>query len=253
MKKIIYVTIVMCVSLISVPERVKLETGVTPLPGMVYVPAGQFLMGSEMYQNDEKPSHKVTLKAFFIDINEVTFAEYLKCPGCHRPRFGKAAGKNWPKMQPNWPVVGINWEDADKYCRWKKKRLPTEAEWEKAARGNSGNPYPWGDELDCRHANYVKCGIGHPVDVGSYPPGRSPYGALDMAGNAQEWVADWYDPMYYKNAPNADPPGPATGTKKVLRGGSFDYASQALRTSYRYADYSKNDDTSYGFRCAASP
>jgi len=253
MKKLICIIGVIGVSFFCVSERVQPEPGAVPPPGMVLIPAGPFLMGSDIYQDDEKPSRTVALKTFYIDINEVTYADYLKCP-CRRPRFGKAAGKNWPGMKPNWPVVGVSWEDADKYCRWKKKRLPTEAEWEKAARGgNNGNPYPWGSNIDCQHANYIKCGLNHPVDVGSYPLGKSPYGVLDMAGNAQEWVADWYDQNYYKNAPNADPPGPSAGARKVLRGGSYDYSALSVRVSYRYADYPKNDDTSYGFRCAASP
>ena len=232
------------------------EVGAVPPPGMVYVPAGSFLMGSDLYQKDEKPAREVTLDAFYIDITEVTYGDYMKCARsrkCGSPRLGKAAGRDFPRPRNDWPVVGITWDDAHKYCRWKNKRLPTEAEWEKAARGSTGNPYPWGSVIDCEHANYLPCDIRHPVPVGSYPKGKGPYGTLDMSGNAQEWVADWYGSKYYKKAPNTNPPGPETGKKKVIRGGSYDYVWTAVRTSYRFADYPDNYDNSYGFRCVLSP
>ncbi|MBW1723410.1 MAG: SUMF1/EgtB/PvdO family nonheme iron enzyme [Deltaproteobacteria bacterium] len=213
-------------------------------------------MGSELFRPDERPAHAVKLGAYYIDIYEVTYGDYMDCVRkgkCRRPRLGKSAGKNFPVPRKNWPVIGINWYDAENYCKWKHKRLPTEAEWEKAARGNTGNPYPWGDVIDCGHANYMKCKIGHPVQVGGYPAGKSPYGAMDMAGNAQEWVADWYDPDYYGNSPDKNPFGPSQGERKVLRGGSYDYVWSAVRTTYRYSDFPENHHNSYGFRCAASP
>ncbi len=256
MRKAYYLLAAITLLIISFPSQVQPEPGQTPPGGMAYVPAGKFLMGSDLYQRDERPARPVKLGAFYIDITEVTYGEYMRCVRkrkCRRPRFGKAAGRGFPRPRSNWPVVGINWKGAESYCRWKNKRLPTEAEWEKAARGNTGNPYPWGNMVDCKHANYVRCGIKHPVEVGSYPKGKSPYGALDMAGNAQEWVADWYQPGYYKNAPQTDPKGPDSSKKKVLRGGSYDYVWSAVRTSYRFADFPGNHDNGYGFRCAASP
>lgn len=223
--------------------------------GMVYVEAGPFMMGSNLYQKDEKPLRQVTLDAFYIDITEVSMADYGQCVRsrkCSRPKSGKSFGRGFPPMGANHPAIGVTWYDAENYCSWAGKRLPTEAEWEKAARGNTGFPYPWGTVIDCEHANYYSCKINHPQPVGSYPKGRSPYGALDMAGNVQEWVRDWYDPTYYRHAPNENPPGPADGVKKVLRGGSYDYVWSSVRTSYRFRDLPKNFDNGYGFRCAKS-
>lgn len=226
-------------------------------PGMVYVEAGPFNMGSDLYQRDEQPIHQVTLDAFFIDITEVTNADYAKCQRsgkCHSPHRNKKATRGESiQTGPNYPVVAITWFDAQGYCKWAGKRLPTEAEWEKAARGTTGNPYPWGKEIDCKHANYNRCEVNHPQPVGSYPDGKSPYGALDMAGNVMEWVSDWYDSQYYSKSPARNPTGPDDGVKKALRGGSYDYTFSSVRTSFRFADLPRNWDLKYGFRCVKSP
>jgi formylglycine-generating enzyme required for sulfatase activity len=173
-------------------------------PGMLLVPAGEFIMGSSDSDpdaaDDEKPQHTVYLDAFYIDETEVTNAQYRACV--------EAGACNAPADTTDYdhadyaqhPVVYVSWGDADAYCLWAGKRLPAEAEWEKAARGTDGRTYPWGEGIDCDHAQYSECG-GRTVPVGSKAKGASLYGALDMAGNVWEWVADWYDSGYYSKSP----------------------------------------------------
>jgi formylglycine-generating enzyme required for sulfatase activity len=191
---------------------------------MVYVPAGEFLMGSTDDDPDasdyEKPQHTVYLDAFWIDKTEVTNAQYRKCVeagACEEPPYWNDDTYNAPSQ----PVVGVSWDGAQVYAAWVGGRLPTEAEWEKAARGTDGRIYPWGNSApDCNKANYEGC-ADHPLAVGSHPDGASPYGVLDMAGNVWEWVADWYDEGYYVSAPFRNPAGPDSGDFRVLRGGTF--------------------------------
>jgi formylglycine-generating enzyme required for sulfatase activity len=198
---------------------------------MVLVPAGEFLMGSTEYE-DEKPPHRVHLDAYHVDRYEVTNALYR--------RFMDATGRQAPSYwnDSKWngasqPVVGVSWHDAEAYCRWAGKRLPTEAEWEKAARGTDGRKYPWGDQWDSSKANSFESKLGKTVAVGSYPGGASPYGAHDMAGNVWEWVADWYDKDYYRRSPERNPQGPDSGHHRVLRGGSWVNIPVDLRTADR--------------------
>jgi len=224
----------------------------TPPPSpMVYVPSGEFIMGSEKGDSDEQPVHTVYLDAFYVDKYEVTNAQYRACveaEACDAPWHITYYYDNADYAQH--PVVYVNWYQAKAYCEWAGKRLPTEAEWEKAARGTDGRTYSWGEGIDCDHAQYSECG-GQTVPVGSKPKGTSPYGALDMAGNVQEWVADWYDANYYSHSPSRNPQGPDSGKYRVLRGGSSDNIELRLRTAYRYyfprPDITRNG---VGFRCA---
>ncbi len=247
-------------------------------PGMVCVPAGSFTMGSYSGDNDEEPPHKVWVDEFLIDKFEVTFEQYNRCVkagNCRKPhiillsRFKNNGGK--PKkgtkvkvaVDQKFPVVGITWEDADKYCRAIGKRLPTEAEWEKAARGTDARRYPWGSQApSCRLANIDLCGRKL-SEVGKHPKGASPYGAQDMTGNVWEWVADWYDPKFYSK-PEAgrnpvgplNPVDPVTGRLvyryKVLRGGSYTGSPGPMWTSYRFRLLPNTRGDDIGFRCAYS-
>lgn len=218
-------------------------------PGaMVEVPAGDFTMGCDARScgGDEQPQRVVTLSAFEIDRTEVTQAEYTACildGACEEPAC------DWSCDQPDLPAGCVTWAQAKAFCSWAGKRLPTEAEWEKAARGED-RTYPWGDdEPNCSLANMAGCG-GALRPVGSAPDGASPYGALDMAGNVVELVADWYDAGYYLGAPTTDPQGPQNGTRYSGRGGGFKSDSDFLRASKR--DWYDPTDTavSLGFRCA---
>jgi len=220
-----------------------------PSPGMVYVPAGEFIMGSDKGDSDERPVHTVYLDVFYIDKTEVTNAQYRQCVEagtCDTPV--KTIYYDHADYAQH-PVVYVSWDDADTYCRWAGKRLPTEAEWEKAARGTDGRTYPWGEGLDCDHAQYSECD-GGTVPVGSKPEGVSPYGALDMVGNVWEWVADWYDPGYYSQSPGRNPLGPDSGEGRVLRGGSWHSNQRFARCAYRVGGNPRYWYFYVGFRCA---
>ncbi len=194
---------------------------------MVLVPAGEFTMGSNSGDDDEKPPHLVYLDAFWIDKYEVTNAFYKKCVDagkCQRPNPTGSSTRNayYGNTQfDNYPVIYVAWADAKTYCEWAGKRLPTEAEWEKAARGTDGRTYPWGNDWDAKKLNSGEGGAGDTVAVGSYPAGASPYGVMDMAGNVWEWVADWYDASYYSKSPVRNPTGPSSGQTRGVRGGAL--------------------------------
>ena len=214
---------------------------------MVRVPAGEFIMGSESGNSKEKPVRRVYLDEFFIDKYEVTNEQYNQCVGAG---LCSTNHKYEGFTDPQQPVVGVDWNQASAYCAWAGKRFPTEAEWEKAARGTEGWLYPWGEGIDCSRANYGDCKNGKTKNVGSYPSGASPYGAMDMAGNVWEWTADWYDANYYKSSPNRNPTGPGSGQYRVLRGGSWRDLPTDLRASYRLWDYPGDRGKLFGFRCA---
>jgi len=227
-------------------------------PTMVLVAAGEFTMGSPAGDVDERPPHQVYLDSFLIDKYEVTvgqYAEFLQQAGGNAPSDWKTMNQLSHKKRP---VSNVDWADAAAYCKWAGKRLPTEAEWEKAARGTDGRLYPWGNEPPTsRHANYGQSGSinnGALAPVGSFEEGKSPYGVYDMAGNVWEWVSDWYDHDYYKNSPQRNPEGPTTGGFKGIRGGSWNSSVRALRSADRYWDPPTfRSQYSPGFRCVKKP
>jgi len=230
---------------------------------MVYVPAGTFKMGSlpddSDAADDEKPQHEVYLDAFWIDRTEVTNIQYLRCVEagiCSPPSDIDSSHRNvyWgDAAYDDYPVISVSWRQAADYCQWAGGRLPTEAEWEKAARGTDGRTYPWGEDLSCSLANYGDCTVGDTVAVASFPAGLSPYGAFDMAGNVQEWVADWYDEMYYEASPGKNPQGPSDGADRVVRGGDYSVDGILLRVVYRGGQNPSNGDRETGLRCAGNP
>lgn len=223
---------------------------------MVFVPAGNFIVGSEQGYDDEKPVHTVYLDDFYIDKFEVTNVFYRACVevgACQPPNRTSSFTRENYYANPQYddhPVIFVDWEDARSYCAWRGMDLPTEAQWEKAARGSDGRTYPWGEGIDGTLANYNDT-VGDTTAVGSYEDGKSPYGAYDMAGNAWEWVADWYSNTYYLSTPLTDPPGPSSGEYRVLRGGSWHDDERIVRTSNRgwsQIEYFYNTD--FSFRCA---
>jgi eukaryotic-like serine/threonine-protein kinase len=241
----------------------------------ILIPAGAFQMGcdasnpaedecSQIWQARELPLHTVYLDDYYIDKYEVTNARYRACVdagGCTAITFSLRPSYYGNADFDNYPVIVMDWQYANDFCTWAGKRLPTEAEWEKAARGSRDTRrYPWGNaELDSTLLNSTFLAhnrdVVYTTEVGSYPDGASPYGVMDMAGNVWEWVNDWYDENYYSVSPDSNPQGPATGEYRVLRGGAWDsFADFAFRSTYRYvAGGMPLDSFSYGFRCARSP
>lgn len=227
---------------------------------MVLVAAGEFRMGADSGDSDEQPTHRVLLDAFYMDKYEVTTARY---GAFFQTTKGREAPGYWEMVKPeeggDRPVIGVDWNDADAYCRHYGKRLPTEAEWEKAARGTDGRKYPWGNgepTPELAHyglkwtvnSNYYSSRLN---PVGKNEAGQSPYGVHDLAGNVHEWVADWYDSGYYRTSPERNPPGPANGNKKIQRGGSWNSDPGYLRTTYRNGRHPTYRNYNVGFRCAA--
>ena len=226
------------------------------------VPGGSFTMGctpgDTECASDEKPAHRVTLtRPYYVAETETTvgqYGAYARATGASRPASpGFAQGEDHP-------VVNVSWSDAEAFCRFAGGRLPTEAEWENAARGGrEGNKYPWGNSISHDDANYGKdqcCGgaTGGRDQWMNTSPAKSfsanGFGLYDMAGNVWEWVGDWYDGSYYGRSPSADPTGPSAGQRRVLRGGSWDVFPRYLRVSYRYRDSPDGRSDVVGFRCA---
>jgi len=224
------------------------EDGMT----LMYVPAGEFLMGSEDSDayDDEAPEHTVNLDAYWIDKTEVTNEMYKACVNAGKCDAPSSTSDYDNPEYSNHPVVYVSWDDATTYCQWAGRRLPTEAEWEKAARGTDGRKYPWGDEAPTDGLANFNWNVGDTTPVGNYPDGASPYGALDMAGNVWEWVNDFYDENYYATSPRNSPPGPSASAPRVLRGGSWGDGARDLRAPFRGRGVARFADG--GFRCAAS-
>jgi len=242
--------------------------------GMVLIPEGEFLMGStdaaaeriterfpksqESWIQDERPAHRVHLKAFYIDRHEVSNREYKKFVDAtgHRVPFAAeewAEAYNWengtyPPGKDDHPVVLVSWDDAQAYAQWAGKRLPTEAEWEKAARGGLEDKlWPWGDEWDPQRVNTWESGIRGTQPVESYRPNG--YDLYDMAGNVWEWCADWYDSGYYQASPEAEPQGPGSGINRPVRGGSWSNMALTSRCAERKNMNPQATFNSIGFRC----
>jgi len=220
---------------------------------MIFIPEGEFLMGAmeddRQALTNEKPQRTIFLDSFWIYKHEVTNAQYRRCIA-----NGGCLGNFDQYPEDNYPVVSVNWHEAEAYCNWGGGRLPSEAEWEKAARGESMNYYPWGNTLpNCTLVNYSGC-VGGPAPVGNYPNGASPYGVLDMAGNVWEWVIDWFDPDYYSQSGNTNNPllSGYTGLKG-LRGGSWGLGNNELRISFRGSFYPADTYNNIGFRCVTLP
>jgi formylglycine-generating enzyme required for sulfatase activity len=231
---------------------------------MDYVPAGDFLMGSDKTKDsqaydDELPQHTVYLDAFWIDQTVMTNSQYARCVAsgqCTKPYDIKSYTRPsyyGDSQFANYPVIYVDWNQSQAYCAWAGRRLPNEAEWEKAARGTGGRIYPWGNAAPDQSLLNYNNNKGDTTAVGSYPSGASPYGALDMAGNVWEWVNDWYSGSYYQQALARNPPGPATGTYRGLRGGSLVNNDRGVRSALRGNGILDDGYDLIGFRCAASP
>lgn len=247
----------------SIPAE---KTGKDGAP-MVLIPAGPFLMGVPKWARDggrdEYPNHEVDLPDYYMDKYEVTngrYLEFIRQTGHRAPKHPRDADKDlWqdglmPESIDPLPVINVDWFDAKAYCEWAGKRLPTEAEWEKAGKGTDDRRFPWGDvEPTHKHLNFNQKWRGEKtlVPVGIYEPGKSPYGLYDMAGNVWEWVADWYDPTYYQKSPRYNPQGPEQGKWKVIRSSGWQVETPQVRVFTRVASDPLDRNNSTGFRCAA--
>lgn len=234
----------------------------------IFIPEGEFMMGCDENHNggfncniDELPLHAVFLSSYFIDKYEITNAQYAKCVDvgvCNHIIYKYSQTRNFyfgNSTYNNYPLINVSWYEADTYCKWVGGRLPTEAEWEKAARGTSVKAFPWGDSTpSCKLANSYNNETGKPcvgdtMPVGSYPAGASQYGVMDLAGNVWEWVNDWYSYSYYSISPYYNPTGVDKGTHKVVRGGAWDYSWEKLRLAYNSDHNPSTRYVSFGFRC----
>jgi iron(II)-dependent oxidoreductase len=258
------------------PEGKRIAVERAKLPAhddMVRIPAGSFLMGSDKKVDrnaypPEFPQRQVYVDTFDIDKFEVTTVQYLRFVlATDRPPLldWQYEGGNFQESMAGHPVMHVSWYDAEAYCRWAGKRLPTDAEWEKAARGEDGRIYPWGNQpAGLSRANFGRTGLSGPVrdrperlllyppiiSVDKYDNAVSPYGVFQMAGNVAEWTADWYDPNYSRSAPDRNPKGPERGTQKAFRGGGWIDSTPTVRAAQRNGTDPKAKMNWLGFRCA---
>lgn len=224
--------------------------------GMVWIPAGEFQMGSKHGDSDERPVHAVYLDAYYIDIYEVTNARYAECIKAGICTAESGSDRDISNY-PDYPVGYVNWNQARTYCQWRGGDLPSEAQWEKASRGGLvGKQYPWGDEepvcqKDAKNgAQFYDCEPRGPAPVGNFSPNS--YGLYDMAGNVFEWVQDWYLETFYTNSPFENPTGPYSGEFRVLRGGSWGYDAQNMHVAGRSMYAPSFANANFGFRCSRS-
>ena len=244
------------VSITAAPAANDQPGGASTRPDMVLVTAGEFTMGSDAYTQYSRPAHTISVDEFWIDKYEVRNLDYEKCiaaGACQPPSNSSSATRSSYFGNPQYdmfPVIFVSWNDANTYCKWLGRRLPTEAEWEKAARGSYQLNYPWGNDFDSNRVNSSEDGIGDTLPVNAHPNGASPYGALNMAGNVWEWVADWYDADYYINSPGANPKGPDSGNFRVVRGGGYDNNQYNVGTIIRSRESPDFSSPDLGFRCA---
>lgn len=258
--------VLVAVPAVTVAEGLEKEVKGKDGAPMVLIPEGSFPMGVPHGDRDggrdEYPRHDVFVDNFYIDKFELTngrYLEFVKATNHRVPQNPKNATRNlWQgdtitESLTDRPVVNVDWADAQAYCQWAGKRLPTEAEWEKAAKGTADRRFPWGNvEPTNKHLNFNQQWIGEKtlMPVGSYELGKSPFGVYDMAGNVWEWVNDWYDPKYYEKSPAKNPTGPVSGTKRVLRGSGWENETPTVRIFTRVEGDPTNRNESTGFRCA---
>ena len=247
------------------PRLTSTLSGLPFEPEMILIPAGEFLMDSDPSvdkdaDRNEQPQHAVHLPDYYIAKTPVTNAQYVafvQAADHAHPRHWK--GGKPPVGKEGHPVVNVSWHDTVAYCRWlsevtgKPYRLPSEAEWEKGARGTGGRIYPWGNRSDTKRCNTSEYGASDTTPVGGYPQGASPYGLLDMAGNVREWCQDWFAKNYYQRSPSENPPGAREGELRVLRGGSWYDNQYGARCAFRLRSDPVDRVNHVGFRVAASP
>ena len=233
-------------------QRVELQEKLNPLD-MILVPAGRIRIGTNTPgRPGENPEHVVELKAFYIDKHEVTnlqYKEFIEVIGHRAPPHWR--NRTFPEARlADHPVVDASWDDAAKYAAWTGKRLPTEAEWERAALGDGRDEYPWGKSSPSADYTNFDNPDGKTTAVGKFPRGKSGFGVWDMCGNVGEWVNDWYDAQYYQESPDSDPEGPASGNQRVYRGGGYQGNRMDVRGKTRLFAMPSASNDYIGFRCA---
>ena len=244
------ITFIVCLCLLGGFTPTQGVPATTPTESMITIPAGWFTMGQDNQRRSNQPQRRVYLDTYTIDRTEVTNAAFAQFLAETNTQPLRGWDINLESEHGQEPVTGLLWHEAEAYCIWASKRLPTEAEWEKAARGKDARIYPWGDTWDASRANTAEGSVGEVQSVGSYPLGASPYGLLDMTGNAAEWVNDYFTFDYYTYAPDHNPTGPQQVLDHGLRGGSYADPAEFATTFFRNSSHSVLPNPRVGFRCA---